>query len=86
MPREACITAYQLPTAQIAALEVHGGWRVEQGTPERGRCEFMLVSARSSSSTVALQRPGWTLIARERRPTERDEQTLVYRRDRGAAG
>jgi len=46
----------------------------------------MLVSARSNSSTAALRRPGWTLVARERRPTERDEQTFVYRRDRGAAG
>jgi hypothetical protein len=86
VPRGACITAYQLPTAQIAALEVHGGWRVEQGAPERSRCDFMLTSARSSSSPAALQRPGWTLVARERRPTEREEQTLVYRRARGAAG
>ena len=47
----------------------------------------MLTSARSSSSSpAALQRPGWTLVARERRPTEREEQTLVYRRARGAAG
>ena len=42
VPREACITAYQLPTAQIAALEVHGGWRVEQATPERSGCDFMI--------------------------------------------
>ena len=46
----------------------------------------MLVSARSNSPSSALQRPGWTLVARERRPTEREEQTIVYRRARGATG
>lgn len=86
VPPEACISAVGLPTAQLAALEYHGGWRVQaQGAPSSD-CGFLLAGARAGQSDEALTRPGWTLLARERRPTERDEQTAVYRRDAAAAG
>jgi len=40
---------------------------------------------RTRADDARLQRPGWTLVARERRPTERHEQTAVYRRSEPAA-
>ena len=80
VPAGACVTAVGLPNALLAALEVHGGWRVELQPPERSRCDILLVPARTGSTAQALVRPGWTLVARERRPTERDEQTVVYHR------
>lgn len=82
VPRDACIAAVGLPLGQLAALEYHGGWRVEaHPAAPAGGCEFLLTSARTHAVTAALARPGWALLARERRPTERDEQTVVYRRD-----
>ncbi|WP_428425219.1 hypothetical protein [Methylibium sp.] len=82
VPRDACMAAVGLPRAQLAALEYHGGWRVEAhaSTPDAG-CEFLLTTARANAVTATLARPGWTLLARERRPTDREEQTIVYRRD-----
>jgi 4-amino-4-deoxy-L-arabinose transferase-like glycosyltransferase len=85
VPPGACVTAVGLPNAQLAALEVHGGWRVEAVAPEQSHCEVLLTPGRAGSPSTALERPGWTLVARERRPTERDEQTLVYRRAGAAA-
>ena len=87
VPRDACVAATGLPLALLAALEYHGGWRVEaQPGASVAGCEFLLAPARTGTSASALERPGWRLIARERRPTERDEQTAVYRRsaDRAA--
>jgi 4-amino-4-deoxy-L-arabinose transferase-like glycosyltransferase len=81
VPRDACIATAGLSTAQLAALEVHGGWRVEARGAERSRCGVLMTSVRARASDASIARPGWTLVARERRPTERDEQTAVYRRE-----
>ncbi len=85
VPRDACIAAVGLQKAQLAALEVHGGWRVEvHAEPPASGCEFLLTTVRMRAESSSLQRPGWRLLARERRPTERDEQTAIYRREPSA--
>jgi len=83
IPAEACVATSGLARPQLAALEVHGDWRVmavQPGAKVPPGCGFLLVTTPTRMSRDALARPGWTLIARERRPTERDEQVAVYRR------
>lgn len=83
VPPEACVATSGLERPQLAALEVHGGWRVvtvSPGAKVPTACDFLLVTTRTRVSKDALARPGWTLIARERRPTERGEQIAIYRR------
>lgn len=75
-----CVATVEIELAQLAALEVHGGWRVEPSDAAEPRCEVLLTRVRTRASDAQLARPGWILLARERRPTERDEQTAVYRR------
>ena len=84
LPQGASACANRLPVALMAALEYHGGWRIEATTEvddaSARRCDYLLTPTRVGASADALERPGWLLLARERRPTERDEQTAVYRR------
>lgn len=85
VPSGACIATVGLHTAQLAALEYHGGWRVEAQGAASSDCGFLLAPGRVGMSDSQLEREGWVLVARERRPTERDEQTVVYRRAAGDA-
>ena len=79
VPVDACIAAPGLTRAQLAALEYHGHYRVD-GRPgaENGSCRYLL-----RSETVRRPPPapaGWTLVARESRPTDRDERIAIFRR------
>lgn len=86
VPTDACVVAVGLRTGQLAAMEYHGGWRVEAAAsvPEVGAaktgCEFLMTQARRATPAEALHRSGWSLVARERLPTDRSEETAVYRR------
>ncbi len=84
VPPTACISSVGLGTAQLAALEYHGGWRIEAQPAVESDCDYRLAPTRARATDASLARDGWRLLARESRPTERDEQTAVYRRD-GAA-
>lgn len=88
VPARSCVLASGLPLAQLAALEVHGNWRVKavaRGAEPPNGCDYLLVTTPSRVGREALVRPGWTLVARERRPIDRDTQTVVYRREPGGA-
>lgn len=80
VPPDACIASIGLQAAQLAALEYHGGWRVQALGTASSDCGFLLGPGRIGMPDSALRREGWQLVARERRPTERDDQTVVYRR------
>lgn len=82
VPRSACIAGPDLPRGQVVALEHMGGYQVDAVTPaDATGCEFLLRLEGSSRPRPAPA--GWSLVARERRPADRDEVTAVYRR--GAA-
>lgn len=79
VPRDACIAAPGMPRGQIAALEYHGGFRVDAATPaEDSACEFLLQVETRDQAAAA--RSGWWLLARERRSNNDTEFTAVYRR------
>ena len=79
VPRDACITAPGLAPATVAALEHFGRWKVDARlqAPD-GRCGYLLRVSRQRPA--AAPPPGWVAVAEVRRPTERDEYTLVMRR------
>jgi 4-amino-4-deoxy-L-arabinose transferase-like glycosyltransferase len=82
VPRDACIAAPMMSHAALAALEYFGGWRVDgrADAAERGGCQFLLLQASAHAPPAAPA--GWRLVARERRPTDRDETVSVFSRSR----
>ncbi len=80
VPRDVCIAAPGMARGQVAALEFHGGFRVDAATPAKdSKCPFLLqVETRERSTGVGA---GWKLLARERRSNNDAEVTAVYRRD-----
>ena len=79
VPAGACIAAPGLPRSALAALEQYGHWRVEGGNAAGSACAVMLRLERRGQVAIAVP-DGWKLAARIRRPTERDETTLVLLR------
>jgi hypothetical protein len=79
VPPHSCIVAVDLPRGQLVALEHMGGYRVDAVTsPAASGCKFLLrLESRSKPKPPV---PGWTMVARERRPNDRDEVTAIYRR------
>lgn len=75
-----CVAAPGLSNALVAALEVHGPWRVQ--AQESADCDARLVVLRAQPrrATPPSPPPGWRLVATLRRPTDRDELTAVWRR------
>lgn len=80
VPRDACIAAPGMTRAQLAALEFFGDYRVDGTTSGNNtRCEFLLLTETISQRAQAA--PGWLLMAREQRPSDKDEVVAVYRRN-----
>ena len=85
LPAQAgCVLVPDLGRSQLAALEVHGPWTLSRDATDT-RCDWLLVTLRERmhagpQDQVTPIMSGWTLQARVRRPTDRDEVMLVYRR------
>jgi hypothetical protein len=82
VPADACIAAPGLAPPAVAALEHFGHWRVDAraGAAEAAprACGYLLRVTRAR--TAPPPPAGWIYVAEARRPTDRDEVTLVYRR------
>ena len=80
IPPDVCITAPGLPRPLTAALEYHGRWRVEArlDVPPGSECPVWVKAGTISDPPTAP--PGWQTIAIERRPTDKDEVTGVFRK------
>jgi hypothetical protein len=78
--RQACVETLGLSTAQAAALRHHGelALRVAQLQPQ---CPALLVDRQAQARFRSELDPGlWTLVAAARRPTEKTDDLLIYRR------
>jgi hypothetical protein len=79
IPRQACIAAPGLAPASVAALEYFGHWRVDARADSAGAgCAYLLHVARGA--TLPATPAGWDFVVEARRPTDREEVTLIYRR------
>jgi hypothetical protein len=89
VPKGGCLAAPGAPPSLVAALEFHGRLKVD-ATPAaaQGACQTMVLVVairgpgveRSTANALAQARYGWTEVAREKRPTDRNEAAVVYRR------
>lgn len=79
IPPEVCVSAPGVPRALTAALEYYGHWRVEAREVAAGDDCPVWVKAGTIANPPEVP-PGWQTIAIERRPTDKDEVTGVYRR------
>lgn len=81
VPARACIAAPEVGRSAVAALEHYGRWRVDArpDAADAGRCTVLLRRQREAEHFVA-PGPQWEPVTRVRRPTERRDSTLVYRR------
>jgi len=78
VPAEACVDAPGYARAAAASLELYGRWRVEARADHAGACAVRLRQERRGQRVPIPE--GWEVAARVRRPTDRDESTLVLRR------
>jgi 4-amino-4-deoxy-L-arabinose transferase-like glycosyltransferase len=80
VPAGQCIAAPGQPLALVAALEFFGSYEVDaRRSADKTRCNYLV---RIEPATAAKPPPdGWMRIARERRPTDRNNLTTIYRRD-----
>ena len=79
VPAKSCIAAPGLPPATVAALEHMGRWRVDASPAAMdGPCRHALLVTRLQPLPRAPA--GWEFVGTARRPTDRGEYTLVYRR------
>ncbi|MDP1693864.1 MAG: hypothetical protein Q8L49_18275 [Burkholderiaceae bacterium] len=81
VPAGACVAAPGYPRSAIAALEQYGRWRVEAGTAGAAICAVMLRQERRGQAAAVVPE-GWQVVAHIKRPTDRDETTLVLHRSR----
>jgi 4-amino-4-deoxy-L-arabinose transferase-like glycosyltransferase len=73
--RGECISARGLPRAPLAALEYFGDYRVDaRGDRPVEACPVLMLPGQATPPA------GWHLVARERRPTDRNEIIALYRR------
>ncbi len=76
IPRQTSICAPGLPRSLVAALEYHGGYRVDSAPPSANTpCKYLI----QPGTRPAPESAQWQLIARERRGRSDDELTAIYR-------
>lgn len=78
VPAGGCL-AVQLPRSALAALEMDGRWPLDaRHDPAHTSCPYLLVD--EDRHELVATPPGWTLVDRLHRPSERGESTAVFRR------
>jgi len=84
VPAGSCVAAPGMNKALIVAFEYFGGYTVDAASDEqRSSCPVLLISeSRVYRPSVSA---GWTLVAREVRPTDNDTIVAVYKRTRLAS-
>jgi len=79
--RPACVQVHGLGRGPIAALRFHGQLDTRPAT-RRADCPWLLVDAADAPTlSEAVDLSQWTYQARVRRPTDRTETILLYRRN-----
>ena len=76
----ACVEIYGISSAQAAALQYHGQLMLRQAAPDAG-CDFLIVDADFQSTLAnAVNLPDWAFWATLRRPVDKNENVLLFKR------
>ncbi len=75
-----CAEIYGISNAQAAALQYHGQLTLRQAAPDAG-CDFLIVDADSQSTLGnVVNLPDWAFWATLRRPADKNENVLLFKR------
>ncbi|MFZ3140948.1 hypothetical protein [Polaromonas sp.] len=78
--KKSCVEIYGVGSAQAAALQYHGQLELRQATPQAS-CPYLVVDvAAQSTLSSAVNLPDWAFQATVRKPTDKTENMLVYKR------
>lgn len=78
--KNACVEIYGVGSAQTAALQYHGQLELRQATAQAA-CPYLIVDVDAQSTLSRLvNMPDWAFLATVRRPTDRNENVLVFKR------
>ena len=78
---QGCVEIHGFTRAQIAAFRFHGGMDLRPATDQPSACPWLLVHSDATSTlraTIGAQ--PWTLVGSVRRPADKDEDMLLFRR------
>jgi hypothetical protein len=77
-----CVETYGLTRGQIAAFQYHAGLELHPASQD-AKCAWLLVDADSQANmSKSIDLKQWTFIASERRPADKNQDVLIYRRKR----
>jgi 4-amino-4-deoxy-L-arabinose transferase-like glycosyltransferase len=77
-----CVEELGLSRAQVAAFTYHGGMDLRTA-PEGESCPWLLMAAPlQPAAHISLDMDHWRLLGNVRRPSDSDENVLVYRKSR----
>ena len=78
--KTACVEIHGLASAQAAALQYHGQLELRQAKSQ-ATCPYMIVNADAQASlSSTVQMPDWAFLATVRKPTDKNETVLLFKR------
>ncbi|MEO5658505.1 MAG: hypothetical protein ABIQ90_01735 [Polaromonas sp.] len=78
--KKACVEIYGIESAQAAALQYHGQLELRQASPQAS-CSYLVVDVNAQSTlSSAVNLPDWAFQASVRKPTDKTENMLVFKR------
>ena len=78
--KKSCVEIFGVGSAQAAALQYHGQLELRQATP-LASCPYLVVDVTAQARLgSAVNLPDWAFLATVRKPTDKSENMLVYKR------
>ncbi|MFC5522336.1 hypothetical protein [Polaromonas jejuensis] len=78
--KTACVAIYGVGSPQAAALQYHGHLDLRQATAQAS-CPYLIVDVQAQSTlSQVVNLPDWAFLATVRRPTDKNENLLLYKR------
>lgn len=78
--KTSCVEVYGVESAQIAALQYHGGLELKRADFS-ANCPYLVVDVNAQASlSQVVNLPDWAFLATVRKPTDRTENMVVYKR------
>lgn len=85
MGQTPCVQTHGLSPAQTAGISWHSGWKLV-AAPGGQTCPWLLVDQRARQTLPqVVDASAWTLVSTFRRPADKDEDVMVFRRASSAA-
>jgi 4-amino-4-deoxy-L-arabinose transferase-like glycosyltransferase len=77
--KQTCVKVYGLSAGQATAFTYHGGMQL-QLLKSAASCPWLIVDADAEQSLSGINMSGWRFVTKMRRPSDDNEDVLLYRR------